>query len=185
MCAFASNPNVVIIGKMNTQTNVALRFEEEISNAGDPPHGDQVPPLEKGENDDQAPVNPSPLTDENIRATLLQMSQALTTEQIANAQAQPMKAQANQELVPRPNQKVTTMSSHLTDLIQMNPPTFYGSNFEEDPRDFIYELYKILLAMRLSTSEKAELATYQLKDVTQAWYVQCRDSRPLRGGPVI
>ena len=41
----------------------------------------------------------------------------------------------------------------------MNPPTFYGSKVEEDPEEFIDEDYKILLAMVLSTSEKAELAT--------------------------
>ena len=35
--------------------------------------------------------------------------------------------------------------------------------------------------MGLATSEKAELATYQLKDVAQAWYVQWSDNRPLRG----
>ena len=38
--------------------------------------------------------------------------------------------------------------------------------------------------MGLSTSEKAELATYQLKDVAQTWFVQWRDNRPLRGGPL-
>ena len=36
--------------------------------------------------------------------------------------------------------------------------------------------------MGLSTSKKAELTTYQLKDVAQAWFVQWRDNRPLRGG---
>ena len=35
----------------------------------------------------------------------------------------------------------------------------------------------------VSTSEKVELATYQLKDVAQTWYVQWRDNRHLRGGP--
>ena len=64
----------------------------------------------------------------------------------------------------------------------MNPPTFYGSKVDENPQEFIYEVYKILLALGLSTSEKAELATYQLKDVKQAWYVQWRDNRPLSGG---
>ena len=53
----------------------------------------------------------------------------------------------------------------------MNPPTSYGSKFEEDPQVFIDEIYKILLAMGLSTSEKVELATYQLKDMAQVWYV--------------
>ncbi|XP_069148117.1 uncharacterized protein [Solanum lycopersicum] len=38
--------------------------------------------------------------------------------------------------------------------------------------------------MGLSICEKAELTTYQLKNVAQAWYVQWRDNRPLRGGPM-
>ena len=38
--------------------------------------------------------------------------------------------------------------------------------------------------MGLSTSEKVELATYQLKVVSQTWYVQWRDNRSLRGGLV-
>ena len=38
--------------------------------------------------------------------------------------------------------------------------------------------------MGLSTNEKAELSTYQLKDVAQAWYVQWRYNRSLRGGMV-
>ena len=59
----------------------------------------------------------------------------------------------------------------------MNPPTFYGSKVEEDPQEFIDEIDKILYAMGLSISEKAELATYQLKGVAKIWYVQWRDNR--------
>ena len=54
----------------------------------------------------------------------------------------------------------------------MNPPTFYGSKVDEEPQEFIDEVYKILHAMGVSSSEKVELATYQLKDVAQTWYVQ-------------
>ena len=72
------------------------------SNAGDPPQGDQVPHLEKGVNDDQAPVNPSALTDENIRTTLLQISQNINTQaQVATYQAQGMTDHANRKVVPR------------------------------------------------------------------------------------
>ena len=53
----------------------------------------------------------------------------------------------------------------------MNPPTFYGFKVDEDPQEFIDEVSKILLDIGLSTSEKSELTTYQLKDVAQAWYV--------------
>lgn len=38
--------------------------------------------------------------------------------------------------------------------------------------------------MGLTSSDKAELASYQLKNVAQTWYVQWRDNRELRGGPV-
>ena len=93
-------------------------------------------------------------------------------------------AQENREVVPRPHQQVNTMASRLRDFNRMNPPTFYGFKVDEDPQKFIDEVSKILLAMGLSTSEKVELSTYQLKEVAQAWYVQLRDNRPLRGGPV-
>ena len=54
----------------------------------------------------------------------------------------------------------------------MNPPTLFRSKVDEDPQEFIYEVFNIILAMGLSTSEKVELTTYQLKDMVQAWYVQ-------------
>ena len=38
--------------------------------------------------------------------------------------------------------------------------------------------------MGLSISEKSEFVTYQLMNVALAWYVQWRDNRKLRGGPV-
>ena len=62
----------------------------------------------------------------------------------------------------------------------MNPPTLYGYKVEEDPQKFIDKVHTILFDMGLSTSEKAELSTYILKDVAQAWYAQWRDNRPLR-----
>ena len=40
--------------------------------------GDQLPLLEEDANDDQAPIDP-PLTNGSIRASLLQMAQAITT----------------------------------------------------------------------------------------------------------
>ena len=58
---------------MNTQINMARRLEEEICNAGVLPHGYQVPFLEEDVNNDQDPVNPPPLTDENIRAAFFQI----------------------------------------------------------------------------------------------------------------
>ena len=59
----------------------------------------------------------------------------------------------------------------------MNPSVYYGSNTNEDPQEFVDEVHKILCAMGVSEDEKAELAAYQLKDVTQVWYMMWRDGR--------
>ncbi|XP_069155635.1 uncharacterized protein [Solanum lycopersicum] len=138
----------------------------------------QVPPLEEDANVDQAPVNPPTLTDGDIRAAIIQLAQDTTV------QAQSMTAQANREFVTHPHQQVTTMASRLRGFTRMNPLTFYESKVDEDSQELINEVSKILLAMEFSSSEKAELATYQLKDMEQAWYVQWRDNRPLRSGSV-
>ena len=36
----------------------------------------------------------------------------------------------------------------------MNPLTFYGSKFDKEPQELIDEVYKIILSMELSTSER-------------------------------
>ena len=73
------------------------------------------------------------------------------------------------------------MASRLRDFSQINPLTFYGSKVDEDPQEFVDEVYKVLYIRGVTSSDKAELASYQLKDVAQTWYVECRDNRSLRG----
>ena len=51
---------------MNTQRNATRILEEEIGNVKVCPRGDQVPPLEKDANDEQAPFNPPSLADGDI-----------------------------------------------------------------------------------------------------------------------
>ncbi len=63
-----------------------------------------------------------------------------------------------------------TGASRVREFLRMNPPEFYGSKVEEDPRGFIDEVYKVLAIMGLTTVEKAELAAYQLRDIVQIWY---------------
>ena len=105
------------------------------------------------------------------------MAQTITTQaQATTTQAHAMTAQENRDVVLRPHQQVTTMASHLRNITRMNPLTFYRSKGEEDSQELIDEVYKILFAMGLSTSEKFELATYQLNDVAQTLYVHWRDN---------
>ena len=78
---------------MNTRKNTEWRLEEDISNAGVPLRNDQVLPLEENVNDDQTPVNPPPLKDGEIRAAILPMDQAVTTQaQATTTQDQAMTA---------------------------------------------------------------------------------------------
>ena len=62
-----------------------------------------------------------------IRSSLIQLSQDDTV------QAQDMMAQANRDIVPRPHQQITTMTSRQRDFTRMNPPILYGSKADEDP----------------------------------------------------
>ena len=44
----------------------------------------------------------------------------------------------------------------------MNPHTFYGSKVDEDPQEFLHAVYNVLYDMGVTSSDKAELASYQL-----------------------
>ena len=76
------------------------------------------------------------------------------------------------------------MADRLRDFTRMNPPVFTGAKTSEDPQEFIDELHKILVAMGATDIEKAELASYQLKDVAQTWCKMWQYSRVLGGVPV-
>ena len=65
---------------MNTRRNTARRLEEEVSNTGAPPHGDQVPPLEEDANMEESPSNPPPMIEVQMRDILAQMDQEITTQ---------------------------------------------------------------------------------------------------------
>ena len=114
----------MLIGSVNSRSNVTQRLEEDIVNAGAPTYGDQVPPLEQDSNMEKALANPVPCMDKKIRTVFLQMSQAITTKaQESMDQAQAMTAHANWEVVPRLHQQATTMACRLRDFIRMNPHT--------------------------------------------------------------
>ena len=93
-----------------------------------------------------------------------------TQAQVVTTQVQAMTTQANWEVVPRVNQNASTMDSCLRDFTRMKPPMFYRSMVNEDPQDFLDQVYKILYAMGLSYNDIFELASYKLKDVSQTWY---------------
>jgi len=69
-----------------------------------------------------------------------------------------------------------TLTSRVRDFTRMNPPEFYGSKVEEDPQEFIDKVYKVLTIMGMTLVEKAELATYHLKGVSQILFNQCKEA---------
>ena len=57
----------------NTQNITAQTLDEEITNAGVPPHGNQDPSVEEVANDDQALANLLALSNGDIRKDFFQM----------------------------------------------------------------------------------------------------------------
>ena len=70
------------------------------------------------------------------------------------------------------------MTSRLRDFVRMNPPIFLGSKVGDGPLDFLGRVYKGLSATGVTSREKAELALYQLREVSQVWYIKWKDNRP-------
>ena len=94
-----------------------------------------------------------------------------------------MTTQVDLGMVPRVNVVENIMTSSLRDSVRMNPPIFLCSKVNKDPQEFLDGLYKILSAMGVTSREKMELASYQLRDVSQIWYIQWKDNRPEGSGP--
>ena len=45
-------------------------------------------------------------------------------------------------------------------------------------------VFRVLHVMGVISREKAKLAAYKLKDVSEVWFEQSMDLRPIREGPV-
>ena len=56
-----------------------------------------------------------------------------------------------------------TMKSSLRDFVRLNPHIFFVSKLGEDPLEFLNGVYKVLSALVVTSKEKAELASYQLR----------------------
>ena len=59
-----------------------------------------------------------------------------------------------------------TMTSRLRDFERMNRPIFMVSKVNEYTKEFLDGVYNVLSAMRVTSREKVELASYQLRDVS-------------------
>ena len=80
LCVLSPKSCIVII-RMNTRSSAARRTEKFIAIAG--AQENQVPPLEEVAIGDKVPISPPPMMDGDIKATFLQMSQAITTQEQA------------------------------------------------------------------------------------------------------
>lgn len=56
--------------------------------------------------------------------------------------------------------------------MRINPWVFIGSKVEEDPQNFIDEVWKALKVMHTTEVEEFELISYHLKDITNIRYNQ-------------
>ena len=139
---------------MTRRREVARRAEEDLTNVGFPPIGNQVllqgneiPPSE------QALVIPPPMRNGEIRSAFSTLVQDMTTQaEDVFTQCQAMSTQTNREVGPLVQQNASTTASRLREFTKMNPLMFYGWKVNEEPQYFIDEVYNILYSMGLTSN---------------------------------
>ena len=95
-----------------------------------------------------------------------------------------MTTQLNRDIEPRANALESTMALRLWNFMRMHPPIFHGSKVGEYPQSFLHKVYTIVQSMGVTSKEKAELASYILKDLPHVWFTQWEDSRTVESGPL-
>ncbi|TMX04190.1 hypothetical protein EJD97_010881, partial [Solanum chilense] len=128
-------------------------YMPQVDNVHQGDKNNQVPIMEEG---NEVLVVLLKMANGEIREALLTLARAMTT-------------QVNRDIGLRVNAMESTMTSRFRDFRRMNPPIFFGSKVGEDPQPFLDIVYKIVHAMGVTSREKAELVSYQLKYVAQVW----------------
>ena len=116
--------------------------------------GDQVPVMEGG---NEVVVVTQELTNKEILEALLVLALAVTTH-VSMCEH-------------RVNVLESTMTSRLRVIVRMNHFVFIGSKVGEDPQDSLESMYKLLSFLGVCFRETTELHSYQLRDVSQVWYI--------------
>ena len=80
-----------------------------------------------------------------------------------------MTIHVTRDIGPRVNALESTITYRLKDFVRMNTPIFLVSKVGKAPQEFLDSVYKVLSFMGVSSKEKAELASYQLREVDQVW----------------
>ncbi|KAF3619313.1 hypothetical protein FXO38_32991 [Capsicum annuum] len=58
----------------------------------------------------------------------------------------------------------------IQDFTQINPSLFSSSKSEENPQEFLDQVWKVTDIMGVTSSKSAELAAYQLQDIAHTWF---------------
>ncbi|KAH0681196.1 hypothetical protein KY284_022281 [Solanum tuberosum] len=67
--------------------------------------------------------------------------------------------------------------TRIRDFLNLDPPSFTGSDPNEDPQDFIDQIQRTFDVMHVSGKEALELAAYRLKGMAILWYEAWKQSR--------
>ncbi|XP_069145434.1 uncharacterized protein [Solanum lycopersicum] len=94
-----------------------------------------------------------------------------------------MTIHVTRDIGPRVNALESTITYRLKDFVRMNTPIFLVSKVGKAPQEFLDSVYKVLSFMGVSSKEKAELASYQLREVDQECYTRWKYNSLVESGP--
>lgn len=76
-------------------------------------------------------------------------------------------------------------AARLQDFTQMNPPIFFVSKSEEDPKEFLVSILKVTEIMGVNPTKSTDLDAYQFHRVDHTLYKKRKDTRGADTGLVV
>ncbi|XP_070045163.1 uncharacterized protein [Nicotiana tomentosiformis] len=141
----------------STTPDLATPVPTPTEGATVPPPNIPIPP--------PAPASSSGISDRDLKGAIQMLTQIVASQ-----------AQSTNIAPTSSSPQGDSTSSRVNRFLRLDPPVFTGANPEEDPYDFIDEMYKTLRVMRATEMEGVELAAYHLKGVAYSWFEMWEDS---------
>ncbi|KAJ1386715.1 Zinc finger, CCHC-type [Sesbania bispinosa] len=121
---------------------------------------------------------------QGLQQVVQQLTGVVAEQQQGNQQQNLDGQQGVRQVDQQPGATAGGIEVTLAEFMKLKPPTFSGSNANEDPQRFIDGLERLWRALGCSDIRAVELASFQLEGVAYDWFDTVTRGRPVGSPPL-